>query len=471
MPDFASLSRLGSINGAQFNANSAAGNYERENANFLKIFSGEVLTTFERETVFKDLTMKRSIQSGRSASFPITGRFSSRYHRPGDWITGQGNKGMIGEKIITIDDLLIADASIYDLDEAKLHWDVRSIYSQELGRALARAYDQRLARTLLSASESDGRVNDWDDKTFQTAGGTVTSVATNGTVTLSQNFATAELGSFAVGTTIYGEDSGAYGIITTAPTNGAATFVINPVGAIGTGSNATFTVGERLFVLGTMPGGTSLTGIDLNGAASRNARGDLIVDNLYNACQVLDEKDAPKEGRVCVLSPGAYYDVLASDRAISVDFNGNDGRNGSFAENRVASAAGFKLITSNHLGVNSYTNGQTYSGLANQAATTRGERPNYINGRDGSDGRVQNGTNDYFEDEQGNDGSIANCFGLCFTKEAVGTVSLKDVSMQMTGSEYKAMTQSTMMVASYAVGHGVLRPECSVSLLHDGNPY
>ena len=163
--------------------------------------------------------------------------------------------------------------------------------------------------------------------------------------------------------------------------------------------------------------------------------------------------------------------MLASDRAISVDFNGNDGRNGSFAENRVASAAGFKLITSNHLGVNAYTNGQTYSGVANQTATTRGERNNYINGRDGSDGRVQNGTNDYFEDEQGNDGSIANCFGLCFTKEAVGTVSLKDVSMQMTGSEYKAMTQSTMMVASYAVGHGVLRPECSVSLLHDGNPY
>ncbi len=78
---------------------------------------------------------------------------------------------------------------------------------------------------------------------------------------------------------------------------------------------------------------------------------------------------------------------------------------------------------------------------------------------------------DYYQDEQGNTSSIANCFGLCFSKEAVGTVALKDVSMQMTGAEYKAMTQSTMMVASYAVGHGILRPECAVSLLHDGNPY
>lgn len=470
MPDFASIGRLGSINGVQYNANSAAGNYERENANFLKIFSGEVLTTFNRETIFKDLTMKRSITSGKSASFPITGRFSSRYHRPGDWITGQGNKGMIGEKIITIDDLLIADASIYDLDEAKLHWDVRSIYSTELGRALARAYDQRLARTLLAASESDGRVKDWDSKRFQLAGGTYASVSGN-TITMSANFATAELSYWGVGEVVYGEDSGAYGVITTAPTNGAATFVINPIGSIGTGSNATFTVGERLFVLNSMPGGTSYTGIDLDGASDRNARGDLIVENLFKACQALDEKDAPKEGRVCVLSPGAYYDVISSDRAINVDFNGGDARNGSIADNRVASVAGFRLTTSNHLGINSYTSNQTYAGLSNQAATTRGERPNYVNGRDGSDGQAASGYNDYWQDEQGNTSSIANCFGLCFTKEAVGTVALKDVSMQMTGAEYKAMTQSTMMVASYAVGHGILRPECCVSLLSDGNPY
>jgi hypothetical protein len=471
MPDLnASLSRLGSINGVQFNAGSASGNFERESSNFLKIFSGEVLTTFNRETIFKDLTMKRTISSGKSASFPITGRFSSRYHRPGDFITGQGNKGMIGEKIITIDDLLIADASIYDLDEAKLHWDVRSIYSTELGRALARAYDQRLARTLLAATESDGRVKDWDSKRFQLNGGTYSSVSSN-TITMSANFQTAELSFWAVGEVVYGENSGSYGVITTAPTNGAATFDINPIGSIGTGTGVGFQVGERLFVLNRMPGGTSFTGIDLNGAADRNARGDLIVENLFKACQALDEKDAPKEGRVCVLSPGAYYDVLNSDRAINTDWNAGGGANGAIYQNRVASVAGFRLLTSNHLGVNSYTNGQSYVGLSNQSAVTRGERPNYINGRDGSDGQAAAGTYDYYQDEQGNTSSIANCFGLCFTKEAVGTVALKDVSMQMTGSEFKAMTQSTMMVASYAVGHGILRPECAVSLLHDGNPY
>jgi len=468
MPDFSSISRLGGINGVQYNANSAAGNYEKENANFLKIFSGEVLTVFNRETIFKDLTQKRTISSGKSASFPITGRFSSRYHRPGDWITGQGNKGMTGEKIITIDDLLIADASIYDLDEAKLHWDVRSIYSRELGRALSRSYDQRLVRTLLTASESDGRVDDWDNKIFQLNSGTYASVSTN-TITLSANFQTAELADWAVGKVVYGETSGAYAVITTAPTNGAATFIVNPIGSIGTGTNSAFTVGERLFTLAKLPGGTSYSGINLNGAANRNARGELIVENLYKACQVLDEKDAPKDGRIVVLSPGAYYDLLNSDRAINTDWNGGGGTNGTFKGNNVLSVAGFTVRTSNNLGSASY--GNTYSGTAAQAATTRGERPNYINGKDGSDGSAAAGTNDYWQDEQGNTSTLTNLFGLCFTKEAVGTVALKDLNMQMTGAEYKAMTQSTMMVASYAVGHGILRPDCAVSLLHDGNPW
>ena len=287
----------------------------------------------------------------------------------------------------------------------------------------------------------------------------------------SANFATAELSYWAVGEVVYGEDSGAYAVITTAPSNGAATFVINPIGSIGTGTDATFKVGERLFVLNKLPGGTSYTGINLNGAADRNARGDLIVENLYKACQALDEKDAPKDGRVVVLSPGAYYDVINSDRAINTDWNGGSGQNGTFKGNNVVRVAGFDVRTSNHLGINSYTSGQTYSGIANQAATTRGERPNYVNGKDGSDGTTAAGYNDYWQDEQGNTSSVANLFGLCFTKEAVGTVALKDLNMQMTGSEYKAMTQSTMMVASYAVGHGILRPDCAVSLLHDGNPY
>lgn len=140
------LSRPGVIN-------NDAGTWTKDNALFLKVFSGEVLTAFARNCVFDGLVQTRSIQNGKSAQFPVTGRFTSRYHTPGKMIEGQGNMAQ-NEVVIKIDDLLIADAAIYDLDEAKSHFDIRSIYSTELGRAMARSYDKRLARVLTLAART-----------------------------------------------------------------------------------------------------------------------------------------------------------------------------------------------------------------------------------------------------------------------------------------------------------------------------
>ena len=143
------LSRAGQINGA-------SGTWENDNALFLKVFSGEVLTAFKRNCIFGDMTQKRSISSGRSAQFPVTGRFTADYQTPGAFIQGQGNMAQ-NEVVIRIDDYLTAAADLFDLDEAKAHYDVRSIYSTELGEALARAYDKRIARLLtIGARTSTG---------------------------------------------------------------------------------------------------------------------------------------------------------------------------------------------------------------------------------------------------------------------------------------------------------------------------
>jgi len=138
-PD-ATLSRAGAIN-------NATGTWAQDNALFLKVFSGEVITAFERSCIFKGLAQERTIQNGKSAQFPVTGRFTGRFHTPGKMIEGQGNMAQ-NEVVIKIDDLLIADAALYDLDEAKNFYDIRSIYSKELGNALAREYDKRIARVL-----------------------------------------------------------------------------------------------------------------------------------------------------------------------------------------------------------------------------------------------------------------------------------------------------------------------------------
>ncbi|WP_420381675.1 hypothetical protein [Novosphingobium sp.] len=135
----ATPSRLG-----QFNA---AGDVQ---ALFLKVFSGEILTAFDRVSVFRPRSTVRVIPSGKSAQFPVTGLAQAAYHVPGTEITGQTIRA--GERIITIDDLLLAPAFISNIDEAMNHYDVRSIYSDDIGQALAKTYDQNVARVgLLNA--------------------------------------------------------------------------------------------------------------------------------------------------------------------------------------------------------------------------------------------------------------------------------------------------------------------------------
>jgi len=98
---------------------------------FLKVFSGEVLTSYNAKTVMKDKTRVRNITSGKSAQFPAIGRTTAEYHTPGAEINGMNIEH--GEKVITIDDLLISHAFIANIDEAKNHYEVRSEYAMQLG--------------------------------------------------------------------------------------------------------------------------------------------------------------------------------------------------------------------------------------------------------------------------------------------------------------------------------------------------
>ncbi|MFG1417769.1 hypothetical protein V5F38_14280 [Xanthobacter sp. V0B-10] len=135
------VSRLGQVNQAG-----------ATDALFLKLFAGEVLTEFERTNVFKGLTFVRQIQHGKSAQFPLVGRASSAYHTPGTWIDGSAIDH--AEKVITIDDKLVATTFIADVDEAVNHYDIRGVYSKELGQELAHQYDTHLGAVLALAARA-----------------------------------------------------------------------------------------------------------------------------------------------------------------------------------------------------------------------------------------------------------------------------------------------------------------------------
>lgn len=139
------INRLGQINGA----NDAR-------ALFLKVFSGEIISQYESKCVMKDLVRTRSIATGKSASFPLYGSATAKWHTPGDNIleaaSGYLTNFKYAERILTLDNMLTANTLISDVDELINHWDVRSPIATELGRALAYAYDRFAMSTFWAAA-------------------------------------------------------------------------------------------------------------------------------------------------------------------------------------------------------------------------------------------------------------------------------------------------------------------------------
>lgn len=119
---------------------------------FLKVYAGEVLTTFETATVALPITMVRTISSGKSAQFPATGIVAASYHTPGNEIVGQATSQ--NERTVNIDDLLVAPVSIYNLDDAKSHFDVRSEYTKQCGLALAKQMDKNILKVAVLAART-----------------------------------------------------------------------------------------------------------------------------------------------------------------------------------------------------------------------------------------------------------------------------------------------------------------------------
>jgi hypothetical protein len=143
------------------------------------------------------------------------------------------------------------------------------------------------------------------------------------------------------------------------------------------------------------------------------------IKQLYAAATALDNKYVIGP-RYCFLKPENYYFLVQAVAengfsAIHKDYGGE----GSFAQGSLVSVAGIKLIPTPFLP-----------------------------------------TADYSAD----DFNAVNCedvVGVVTTDASVGTVKLMDISLQ---SEWDIRRQGTLMVARYAMGHGVLQPEAAVVL-------
>jgi hypothetical protein len=163
-----------------------------------------------------------------------------------------------------------------------------------------------------------------------------------------------------------------------------------------------------------MSGGTQI----INATSKTNA--DSLIASIADAVQALDEKDVPKGDRYVALAPDQYYLVINSgSRAIHRDYNPQG--NGSVAEGDVFRLFGATVVETNRLpATNVATGPAAYQG------------------------------------------NFVNTAALVWHRAAAGTVKLLDLGME---SQYLIEYQGTLIVAKYAVGHGILRPEASVEIV------
>ena len=137
------------VNPAQLTQLGQANLADDKRALYLKLFSGEMFKGFQNNTIARDLIMKRTLKNGKSLQFIFTGRTKSEFHTPGNSILGDTNGAPpVAEKTITIDDLLISSAFVYELDEVLSHYDLRSEISRKIGYALAEKYDRLAFRAV-----------------------------------------------------------------------------------------------------------------------------------------------------------------------------------------------------------------------------------------------------------------------------------------------------------------------------------
>ena len=346
---------------------------------YLKLFSGEMFKGFEYNAIARDLVMKRTLTGGRSMQFIYTGRTTAEYHTPGQAILGNSNGAPpVAEKTITVDDLLISSAFVYDLDETLSHYDLRSEISKKIGYALAQKYDRLIFR------------------------------------------------------------------------------------AISRGARAKSPVQKASFI---EPGGTQIR-VGTTTSASDAYNSSNLVSAFYDAAAALDEKGVSSDGRVGVLNPRQYYELIqaiGSNGLVNRDVQGSALQSG----NGIIEIAGIKIYKSMNIpffgnygtklgGTASATDPGTPA-IGNEGSFVGEEMEDAENSDTGIN-------NEYGEGGDGTTGDFKNSCGLIFQKEAAGCVEAIGPQVQVTSGDVSVVYQGDVILGRLAMGADYLNPAAAVEL-------
>ena len=337
---------------------------------YLKLFSGEMFKGFQHNTIARDLIMKRTIKNGKSLQFIYTGRTKSEFHTPGNSILGDSNNAPpVAEKTITIDDLLISSAFVYELDEVLAHYDLRSEISRKIGYALAEKYDRLAFRAVARGARQ-----------------------------------------------------------------------ASPVSATGY----------------VEPGGTQIrVGSTTNDSDAYNSSN--LVAAFYDAAAALDEKGVSSDGRVAVLNPRQYYELIqavGSNGLVNRDAQGSALQGG----NGIIEIAGIKIYKSMNIPfLGNY--GTAYGGTTGQ--TSPGNTGSFV----GESLEDASGASTGINNDYGTAAEVgAKSCGLIFQKEAAGMVEAIGPQVQVTSGDVSVIYQGDVMLGRLACGADYLNPAAAVEL-------
>ena len=144
---------------------------------YLKLFSGEMFKGFQHNAIARDLVTKRTLKNGKSLQFIYTGHTKAEFHTPGNSILGNSDGAPpVAEKTITVDDLLISSAFVYELDETLAHYELRGEISKKIGYALAQKYDRLIFRAITRGARAASPIT---KSGFVEPGGTQIRVGSN----------------------------------------------------------------------------------------------------------------------------------------------------------------------------------------------------------------------------------------------------------------------------------------------------
>ena len=212
------------------------------------------------------------------------------------------------------------------------------------------------------------------------------------------------------------------------------------------------------------PGGTQIrVGTNNSGADAYVAASP--VNAFYDAAAALDEKGVSTEGRVGVLNPRQYYELIqatGTSGLVNRDVQGDSLQSG----NGVVEIAGIKIYKSMNIpffgkfGTKYGTASATTPGITDPGNTSSFIGESMGDQENNATPSGQKTVNDY-----GEEAKFDHSCGLIFQKEAVGCVEAIGPQVQVTDGDVSVIYQGDVILGRLAMGAAPLNPAAAVELV------